>query len=42
MFSGLEPGRTANDVLRDAGLVADPAEVLDPAANVTLTVWWKT
>ncbi|MCT8970981.1 hypothetical protein [Microbaculum marinisediminis] len=42
VFSGLEPGRTANDVLRDAGLVADPAEVLDPAANVTLTVWWKT
>ena len=39
LFSGLGPRRTATDALRDAGLLPDPAAVLDPAANVTLTVW---
>jgi len=41
LFSGLGPDRTANDALREAGLVADPTEILDPDARVTLTAWWK-
>jgi hypothetical protein len=39
LFSGLGPARTANDVLREAGLVPDPTEILDREAPVTLTVW---
>lgn len=39
LFFGLGPGRTATDRLAGAGLVADPAEPLDAAAGVTLSVW---
>jgi hypothetical protein len=39
LFTGLGPDRTANDVLREAGLVPDPTEMLDREAQVTLTVW---
>lgn len=41
LFSGLGLDRTANDALAEAGLLADPTEVLDHTARVTLTVWWK-
>ena len=39
LFSAVDDGRSADDVLRAAGLRARPAEVIDPEADVTLTVW---
>ena len=39
LFSGLGAGRTASDMLAEAGLTAGTAEPLDAAAGVTLTLW---
>jgi len=39
LFSGLADGRSPDAVLRDAGLVAGPAELIDPTAGVSLVVW---
>jgi hypothetical protein len=39
LFSGLGPGLTATDRLAGAGLSAQAALTLDPAAGVTLVVW---
>lgn len=39
LFTGLRPGRTASDMLADAGLAAEAAVALDAAAGVTLTLW---
>lgn len=41
LFASVGPGRTAADILADAGMVADPTEQLDASAAVTLTVWWR-
>lgn len=39
LFSAIEPGRHAEDVLAGAGLAAGPVETLDEAAGVTLVIW---
>lgn len=39
LFSAIESGHTAEDVLLGAGLAPGPNEVLDAEARVTLTVW---
>ncbi len=39
LFSGIAAGRNVADVLSDAGLVSGPDERLDPANDVSLTVW---
>lgn len=39
LFSAVREGRTADAVLAGDGLLPDPAEVLDAAAGVALTVW---
>ncbi|MCW5697099.1 MAG: hypothetical protein KIS96_10265 [Bauldia sp.] len=39
VFSACERGVSAEDVLSGAGLLPAEYEVLDPAANVTVTVW---
>lgn len=41
LFSRLGEGRNAEDVLRQGGLSAESVEVLDPAADVTLTRWLR-
>ncbi|MEP2119489.1 MAG: hypothetical protein ABJP31_02465 [Bauldia litoralis] len=39
VFSGISSGSSAAECLAAGGLVADAPEALDPAANVSLTVW---
>jgi hypothetical protein len=39
LFSAIADGRSAEEVLAGAGLVAGPPEMLDDAANVTLVTW---
>jgi len=39
VFSEVDRGRPAEEILAARGLVAGPAEVLDRVAEVTLTVW---
>lgn len=39
IFSAIEQGRSAEDVLAGAGLAAEPVETLDEAAGVTLVTW---
>ncbi|MCP8939375.1 hypothetical protein NK718_12690 [Alsobacter sp. SYSU M60028] len=39
LFSGLSANRTAEAVLAGRGLLPGPAETIDPAGPVTLTVW---
>ena len=39
LFSSLSPDLNADEVLGRGGLLADPAEYIDPAAQVTLTRW---
>jgi hypothetical protein len=39
IFSRVSDERNAESILREAGLLAGDAEVLDAAAGVTLTVW---
>ena len=42
LFSAIEPGRNAGDVLAGAGLAAGTVETLDEAAGVTLVIWRRT
>lgn len=39
LFSAIDRGLSAEDILRSAGLVPAPSETLDAAAGVTLTIW---
>ena len=39
VFSGVDDGRAAGDVLAGAGLQAGPPRLLDPGAGVTLVTW---
>lgn len=39
LFSAVDDGRTADEILAADGLVAGPAETIDPVADVTLVVW---
>lgn len=39
VFSAVEPGTTAVDILQGAGLLPGAVTMLDPAANVTLTIY---
>jgi hypothetical protein len=39
LFSEIGPGSSAAQILTAHGLVADPTEMLDPAAAVEMTVW---
>ena len=41
LFAACDRGLSAGTVLRDAGLSPDAVEIIDAAANVTLTVWRK-
>jgi len=38
-FSECDRGKTADEVLRGRGMIAGPAEVLDPSNEVTLTIF---
>jgi hypothetical protein len=40
-FTGLGPGRTVSDVLRDDGLDAGPPRLLDPVDGVLMSVWTR-
>lgn len=42
LFAACERGVAAADVLAGGGLVADPAALIDPAANVSLTIWRRS
>lgn len=39
LFAACERGAAVADILSAGGLVADPAAMIDPAAEVSLTVW---
>jgi hypothetical protein len=41
LFAACDKGRTAEAVLREAGLKADAPQILDAGANVVLTIWRK-
>jgi hypothetical protein len=42
VFSGIGEGRPAEAVLAAHGLIADPSEVIDPVAKVTLVRWRRS
>jgi hypothetical protein len=42
LFSAISGGLTADQVLAGDGLIAGAAEIIDPAAGVTLTTWQRS
>jgi hypothetical protein len=41
LFSAVAEGKPANQILAADGLVAGPAQIIDPENGITLTRWWR-